>query len=252
MSKERPYVLSLAGFDPSGGAGILADIKTFESLNTYGLGIITANTLQTDTSFYKLQWIDGIFILDSLEKILGTYSISVVKIGIIENLEILYKIVSFLKKKNPTIKIIWDPVLKSSTSFDFVSISNTDLLNKSLEWIDLITPNYHEILKFNPYLSSPIEIAEKISSSCNVLLKGGHNLDDLGTDVLFIKSKRIFLTASKIIPFSKHGSGCVLSSAIAASYSLEMDWKNSCINAKKYIEKFLTSTPTLLGYHHES
>lgn len=66
MSKNRPFVLSIAGFDPTGGAGILADVKTFEQHEVYGLAIITGNTLQTDDEFYKMEWTSIDFILESI------------------------------------------------------------------------------------------------------------------------------------------------------------------------------------------
>ena len=105
-------------------------------------------------------------------------------------------------------------------------------------------------MKFLAGVENPIVAAEELSAYCNVLLKGGHNKEEPGVDYLFIKSK-----AQKIAPmsqniFPKHGSGCVLSSAIAANLALGNDLITSCRNAKMYVEQFLSSSPSLLGVHN--
>ena len=109
MSKNRPIVLTIAGFDPSGGAGVLADIKTFELHKVYGFAINTANTIQTENEFHKIQWTPIDFILESIITLFDSYVIRVVKIGIVPSLNYLGQIVFCLKKYSPSIKIIWDP-----------------------------------------------------------------------------------------------------------------------------------------------
>ena len=93
MSANRPIVLTIAGFDPSGGAGILADVKTFEQHRVYGFAINTGNTIQTENEFFEMQWTDLNFVLKSLEKLFDNYSIKAVKIGIVPSLEYLKQIV---------------------------------------------------------------------------------------------------------------------------------------------------------------
>src|SRR6187431_1237109 len=118
MSKNRPIVLTIAGFDPSGGAGVLADIKTFEQHKVYGFAINTANTIQTENEFHKIEWATIDFVLESITTLLGNYAVNAVKIGIVPSLDYLSKIVFCLKYHSSNIKIIWDPILKSSTEFD--------------------------------------------------------------------------------------------------------------------------------------
>lgn len=249
MSKNRPYVLTIAGFDPSGGAGVLADIKTFEQHQVSGFAISTANTIQTENQFYEIEWTDLDFVIRSIEKLFENYKIKVVKIGIVPSLDYLNKIVSTIKYLSPQTQIVWDTVLKSSTEFDFISIENHSLLLEILSKTDLITPNYDEILQLFPdFISAKVWVKRQIPTS--VLLKGGHNNSDVGTDYLFLKNEIIELAPSDDKYYEKHGSGCVLSSAIAANLALKQSKEEACKNAKIYIEKYLSSTPTLIGYHY--
>lgn len=248
MSKNRPIVLTIAGFDPSGGAGILADTKTFEQHKVYGFAINTANTIQTENEFHKIQWTPIDFILESITVLLGNYVIKAVKIGIVPSLDYLGQIVFCLKKHYPFIKIIWDPVLKSSTAFEFLDIKNQVLLYEILVGIDLITPNYNEMQKlfpdFNPHSNT------SLSGVGALLLKGGHNTIEIGVDYLYASNE-----IHKYLPkndncFEKHGSGCVLSAAITANLALGQNLKTACANAKTYTENYLLSNPSKLGFHH--
>ena len=250
MSANRPFVLTIAGFDPSGGAGILADAKTFEQHHVYGFAVNTGNTIQTENEFYEIQWTDLDFFLKSVEKLFQNYTIKAVKIGIIPSLDYLKEIVLLVKRLSPKTKIIWDTVLKSTTEFDFINIKNQAFLIEILKEIDLITPNYDEILQLSSEEINAETIAENLSDYCAVLLKGGHNPDEIGVDYLYLKNKIFRLTPKENLVFEKHGSGCVLSSAITANLALGKDLKTACGNAKKYIETYLQSNQTKLGYHY--
>ncbi|WP_286969649.1 hydroxymethylpyrimidine/phosphomethylpyrimidine kinase [Flavobacterium sp. UBA4854] len=245
MSTNRPFALTIAGLDPSGGAGILADIKTFEQHKVTGFAISTANTIQTENQFYEIQWTDLSFVIRSIETLFLNYRISVVKIGIVSSLPDLNRIVSTIKMLSSSTKIVWDPVLKSTTKFEFMNIEDRLDLNKILSKIDLITPNYHEAEILFPDFTS-----NKNRFSTNILLKGGHNKKALGTDLLFLKKEALELLPSEKKCFEKHGSGCVLSSAIASNLALNQTLKEACKNAKIYIENYLSSTSTLIGYHY--
>lgn len=250
MEANRPVVVSIAGFDPCAGAGILADIKTFEQQKVYGLGINTALTLQTENDFISISWEDDNNILQSLKMMLSKYDVKAVKIGIIENISVLHQIVSYIHQKNTVIKIVVDTVIKSSSGFDFRNEKiNEQLLFEALSKIFLITPNYNEVLQLMPS-SNAKKSAKKLSAYCNVLLKGGHNKEEPGVDYLYMKNKIERMEGDTNNTYAKHGSGCVLSAAITANLALGFDLVSSCKNAKKYIEQFLSSNNTLLGYHH--
>ncbi|MFV5686849.1 hydroxymethylpyrimidine/phosphomethylpyrimidine kinase [Flavobacterium sp. GB2R13] len=250
MPENRPFVLTIAGFDPSGGAGVLADIKTFEQHCVYGFAVNSGNTIQTEKEFFEMQWTDLDFVLNSLEKLFGNYTIKAVKIGIIPSLDYLREIVFVIKKLSPKTKIIWDTVLKSTTGFNFLNLENQALLNPILKEIDLITPNYNEILQLSSKEINAETIAATLSKQCSVLLKGGHNPSAIGIDYLYTGKEIFRLTPKDTLVFEKHGSGCVLSSAITANLALGQDLKTACSNAKKYIEPYLQSNQTKLGYHY--
>lgn len=246
MQTERPFVMSSAGFDPSGGAGLLADIKTMEQLKVQGLGICTAMTLQTESQCLSLNWQPLSEIIQSIEVLMKKYDVQVVKIGVVKDAWMLAEIVKAIKLNNPEAKIVWDPVLKSTSEFSFFDLNTIPELENVLKQIDLITPNYNEyqVLK-EAHLFSHSE------SSCSVLIKGGHREDKVGTDVLIEKGKEIIIESNDkaSVFYSKHGSGCVLSSAIASYLALGNNLEEACRNGKLYIEKFLKSNPTLLGFH---
>lgn len=251
MSGNRPVTLSIAGFDPCGGAGLLADIKTFEQHQVTGFAIITANTIQTENEFQAIQWTDLSFVIRSLETFFQKYKINTVKIGIVPSIHYLNRILSTIKLLSPATKIVWDPVLKSTTKFEFMSVENRSDLNKILSKIDLITPNYNEIeVLFPGFVVNELWLQNEIPTT--ILLKGGHNPSQTGTDRLFLKNEIIDLFPSKTECFEKHGSGCVLSSAIAANLAFDQTITQACQNAKTYIEKYLSSNSTLIGYHYVS
>ena len=189
MSNNRPYVLSIAGFDPSGGAGVLADVKTFEQHQVYGLAIITGNTIQTEDQFIKMKWMTIDFVLESITILFNKYEIKAVKIGIVPTLDYLEQIVFQIKKLSQKTKIIWDTVLKSTTTFDFLQIENQTKLASILKKIDLITPNYKEVLQLSTKGINAETKALLLSNHCAILLKGGHNTEELGVDYLFIKNE---------------------------------------------------------------
>ena len=250
MSANRPFVLSIAGFDPSGGAGISADIKTFEQHRVYGLGILTANTIQTEDSFYAVQWTTLDFVLSSIEKLFDQYDIRAVKIGIVPSLGYLKSIIEEIRKHSADVKIVWDTVLKSTTEFEFATVTNQSVLIDILKETDLITPNYNEIKQLSPDHSSAEKIANELSKHCGILLKGGHHPTETGTDYLFNENKTMRFLPMVSSIMQKHGSGCVLSSAITANLALGFSIETACQQSKQYIENYLNTNNTLLGYHH--
>ncbi|UJH92072.1 hydroxymethylpyrimidine/phosphomethylpyrimidine kinase [Antarcticibacterium sp. 1MA-6-2] len=251
FTNNRPFVLSIAGFDPSGGAGLLADAKTLEMLNCNGLAVNTANTIQNDIKFEACYWTSEAIILQQLALLMERYPVEVVKMGIVENLQILNKVIDKLMIRNKKTKIIWDPVLKSSSGFSFQEPGEFQIdLESILEKIYVVTPNFDELKLFYPELNFE-ETVRKISSKTNLYLKGGHRPADIGLDELFTTEGNCFrLEPVRRDCSEKHGSGCVFSSALAAHLALGNSLVEASKNAKKYIEKILASNNTLLAYHN--
>lgn len=249
MQFNRPIVLSVAGMDLSGGAGLLADIKTFEQHRVYGLGITTAQTVQTESRFFSIRWERDEDILNALIKMLSHYKVDAVKIGIVQSIQSLHRIVRCIHAMNTRIKIVVDTVIRSTTEFDFWQQTNDEKqLYEVLQQVKLITPNYKEAVQLVAAPNAK-EAAVKLSAFCNVLLKGGHNEEEPGIDYLFTERAMLKLEPGGRTVYPKHGSGCVLSASIAANLALGHDLVAACSYAKFYTEKFLSSTHHLLGYH---
>lgn len=250
MNKKN-YILTIAGIDPSSGAGITSDIKTFEAHNLYGLSVCTAVTVQNDIEFLECIWMDKQLILNQIELLFERFSIAVVKIGIIQSWEILLEVVLLLKKYNPKIKIVLDPILKASAGFNFHRKQDLKVFEKVLVNCYFITPNFNEIKDLFPEKSIE-ETIEFISQKTNIYLKGGHRTDKTGCDEIYynkiVKLNILPITTKQI--FDKHGSGCVLSSALAANLVQDISLEDACKNAKLYTEQFLSSNETLLGTHN--
>ena len=249
MAEINNCILSIAGFDPCGGAGILADIKTFEANKVCGMGVLSALTFQNDIRFESLKWIEEDEILQQISVLKDRFDFSVIKIGLIKNIEVLQTIISDLKQSFPGCKIIWDPVIQSSTGFQFHDHFEMKQLFSVLEDCFLITPNTEEATTLTG-VDNPIEAGYHLAKYCNVLLKGGHNKKEPGVDYLFIKDKIEKILPTETAVFPKHGSGCVLSSAIASNLAAGNDLLTSCQKAKNYIERFLSGNQTLLGTHY--
>lgn len=248
-TNQKPYVMSIAGFDPTAGAGILADIKCFEQNDAYGFGICSALTIQTDRDFLKNEWLDADQIIAQIAPIYARFKVTAVKIGLIKSIDVLLEVIDYLKKNQREIKIILDPVLKATAGYEFHDWQDgLKQLLPVLKQIQLVTPNYLEMFE----LSAEEEVfsaARDWSFYCPVLLKGGHIKTHMGTDFLYEHGRLHELRPDVTKVYQKHGSGCVLSAAITAALAKGYTLKEACIYAKKYTECFLNSNESLLGYH---
>lgn len=257
MTKKRPCVLSIAGFDPSGGAGLLADIKTFEAHKVLGMGVVSALTFQNDSEFKSVKWIDADEIIKQIEILTRKFHFEFIKIGMIENLDVLQKIIQPLTINHQPSTIILDPILQASAGFEIHNKIEKDKLIEICKKIFLITPNTDEI-KMLMNEADEMKAAKELSQYCNVFLKGGHSKENKGRDFLFttplstgrgVGGEAYPFRPKKIAEHSKHGSGCVLSSAITANLAKGYPLQRACLKAKDYVTNFLMSNKTLLGYH---
>lgn len=246
MNKTRPCVLNIAGFDPSGGAGLLADIKTFEQHKVQGMGVVTGLTFQNDSGFDGVSWIKEEEIIRQIEVLSRRFNFSFIKVGMVQHPDILLIISKLL---TPSSKLIWDPILKASAGFEIHKAIDKSKIQEICQNIFLITPNVDEV-RILTGEQDEMKAATGLSKFCNVLLKGGHNEKNKGKDHLFTTAGKIFpFKAKRIVETGKHGSGCVLSSAIAANLANGLSLQRACLKGKDYVTNFLTSNKTLLGYH---
>jgi hydroxymethylpyrimidine/phosphomethylpyrimidine kinase len=239
MPIVRPYCLTIAGFDPSGGAGILADIKTFEQFKVQGLAVITANTFQTEDQFKKADWLKKEDIISQLELLLNRYKVKHFKIGLIESAEVLEAVIKLIQSKVEKPTILWDPILSASAGGDWEEKRFDDLIKSAQLENIWITPNQIEFENLN---------LENKKDNCTIYLKGGHS-SDLGKDYLFANGKTYPFNAKVKTTLTKHGTGCIFSAGLLANLSAGRPMIKSCLRAKQYVEARILSNPTLLSYH---
>lgn len=252
-SFHRPIALTVAAFDGSSGAGCTADIKTMEQLGVYALAVCSGVSVQHESKFESIQWMPIDLILAQIDLLCSKYNIKACKIGLIQNKSVLVQIIQQLRIQQPTLKIVVDPIFSASAGYDFHDAASWAQDKTWLHDIDLLTPNAHELQQFSPVAhKSNTQLAKELAQYCAILYKGGHNSDTLGTDYLFQEDQLHTLKpSSTLTAHEKHGSGCVLSAAIAAHLAHGQPLLKACILAKNYISQFLNSTTTLLGYHHQ-
>lgn len=248
MSTGNCYVVSIAGFDPCGGAGVLADIKTFEAAGVIGFGVSTCITYQTENKFLGLQWLDQEVINRQITTLLEKYNCKAAKIGLIKDFQMLTVITKILKENK--IQIVWDPVLSSSSGFNFHDKDTISDFEGIIGDMEIITPNIPEAEKLFGDKDT-FSGAFKFSKYCNVLLKGGHGGNENAEDHLFLKNGGVLHFKEKRRDNDKHGTGCVLSSYLAAELGKKVKLPDACINAKKYVSKFIDSSDSLLGFHYK-
>lgn len=248
MAAIRPYILTISGFDPSGGAGILSDIKTIEANGGYGLGVLSANTWQNDIAFEKVEWISLKDMQAQINILTSRFHFKYIKIGIVENLTTLYELLLFLRKKIPDAIIVWDPILKASAGFLFHKYIEKKLLENILNLVSVITPNLPEaeILFGAQYL----QLFNEISKSCAVYLKAGHTTNkEVVIDVFYCNKNTYYYKHERLPKGNKHGSGCVLSSALITALANDLKIEQAAETAAKYTHHFLSSSNSLIGYH---
>lgn len=208
--------MTIAGFDPSGGAGILNDIKTFSALGIYGTAVITALTAQNINKVTGIQPVDTTFIEKQIDTVLKQEKIEYAKTGMLYSDEII-KCVS-RKVDEHQLKVVVDPVMVAGSGGFLSKNDVTKSLKKNLlPLAELTTPNIHEAQEISGIkietMENAMEAALKIGELCNVVVTGGH-LE--GNDVLFDGSIKV-IEGELLESENTHGSGCTYSSAIVAS-----------------------------------
>lgn len=244
VKKSYPTVLSIAGSDSGGGAGIQADLKTFSSLGVYGATAITAITAQNTQGVHSQFALPPQMVYDQIIAVMEDIHPSVIKIGMLSNLQVATVVADALERYS--IPIILDPVMVSSSGHRLLSAEAQEVLKERLlPMAQLITPNIPEMeaLSDMPLLT----ISDKYNAAKHllslgvqsVLLKGGHEEGDTKVDILYQKSPQGIVACSfssdTLNTRNIHGTGCTLSSAIAAYMARGLDLKDAVSSAKIYI-----------------
>lgn len=246
MNPKRTYpiVLSIAGSDSSGGAGIQADLKTFSALGVYGATAITAITAQNTLGVHAQYPIPPQIVHDQITAVVEDLRPSFVKIGMLSNAEIVLAVTEALSKYS--LSIVLDPVMISSSGHRLLSVEAQEVIKqKLLPMATLVTPNLPEMKALTGLPLSTYEEKEKAarclmdSGAQAVLLKGGHEEGDVKTDILFSDSatgiQSAMFTSESVSTRNIHGTGCTLSSAITAFLARGLALEEAIVEAKKYI-----------------
>jgi len=244
----KPYCLTIAASDTSGGAGIQRDIKTFHDIGVNGLSVITGITAQTNQKVFYAKALPIEQVEKQLKTILENYENSAVKIGVVFNWEIMECISFYLKKYNQK-NIVIDPILKASDEYSFLNVESFSFMkDKFLRIADIITPNVPELETLSSMsISRADEIIEagkllsKKYDAC-IFAKGGHlSFNDKIHDYLIKDDKVEKFTSLNMDLTSVHGTGCLISSAITAYLALGFDIKNAIVKAKEYFYSIMNS-----------
>ncbi|WP_019242137.1 MULTISPECIES: bifunctional hydroxymethylpyrimidine kinase/phosphomethylpyrimidine kinase [Bacillus] len=233
-------VLSIAGSDCSGGAGIQADIKTITAHNMYAMSAITALTAQNTTGVYAVQEATPEFVGQQLDCIMKDIFPDSVKIGMVSSPDIIQVIVDKLIDYRPN-HIVVDPVMISTSGSKLLNEDAMDMLiTKLIPLASLITPNIPEAECLSGMVIHNKEDMQKVALNIaenykgHILIKGGH-LEETADDLLYSDGQFTWFPSVKIDNSNTHGTGCTLSSAIACHLADGCDMKTSIQKAKQYI-----------------
>lgn len=233
-------VLTIAGSDCSGGAGIQADLKTMAAHKCYGMSVITALTAQNTTGVYGVEACSVDFIKNQLDCVFKDIFPDAIKIGMVSSVEIIEVIAEKLKEYKPK-NIVIDPVMVATSGSKLLDDDAIDkLLNILMPLATVITPNLFEaeILCGFKIMSTEdmVKAAKKISESYNghILIKGGH-LDNGASDLLLADGEVYWFEGERINNPNTHGTGCTLSSAIGCNLAKGFNIKDSIHKSKEYI-----------------
>jgi len=259
IENPKPEVcLSIAGHDPSGGAGIVADIKTFTAFGCFATAAVTSLTFQNTCGVFGAAHQTAETLRGQIEPLIKDFEISAVKTGMLPTLEIIEETARIIKK-NKLKNLVVDPVVRSTSGFDLIDDEALRSLIETLFPIsDIVTPNLPEaerIAQMKIENEADIEKAARVMQTFgakNVLIKGGHFFEHKSEsqkrkacDYLFVGEDLHIFEADFIETNATHGTGCTLASAIAANLALGKNLIEAVGTAKKFVTEAIRTAPNL-------
>jgi hydroxymethylpyrimidine/phosphomethylpyrimidine kinase len=253
-----PIALTIAGSDSSGGAGIQADLKTFAALGVYGASVITALTAQNTMGVRGIHQVPAEFVTAQIDAVFSDLAVGAVKIGMVAELSIIDAIAAGLQRWSPK-HVVFDPVMVATSGDRLLAAEAVDALRmKLIPLVSLITPNLPEAaaLLDEPMASDEAAIESQgrrlLALGCQaVLIKGGHGQGSESIDYLVDADSTIVFAAPRISTANTHGTGCSLSSAIAAELAKGEDMASAVRNAKRWISAAIEAADRFtVGHGH--
>jgi hydroxymethylpyrimidine/phosphomethylpyrimidine kinase len=245
--------LTIAGTDPTGGAGIQADLKAFSALGGYGMSVVTGLVAQNTVGVRSIHEVPPAFIADQLDAVFDDVRVDAVKIGMLANADIIQTVAETLAKRRPPY-VVLDPVMVAKSGDRLLAPDAvTALRDTLLPLVDLITPNLPEAadLLGRPAARDEAEMADQLVALTHltrgVLLKGGHLAGPESVDLLRAPDSTGLhrLTAPRIATKNTHGTGCTLSAAIAVLRPQRPDWATTVRDGKAYLTAALAAADRL-------
>lgn len=248
--------LTIAGSDSGGGAGIQADLKTMSALGVYGASVITAVTAQNTRGVTAVHGIPAAIVTAQLAAVLSDLDVKAIKIGMVGDRAVISAIAAALT--GCRIPIVLDPVMIATSGDRLIGEgAEMALFQELLPLATLLTPNVPEaaVLLNTESATNVAQMREQARELAAlgpaVLLKGGHLATDDATDVFFYEGRPELLTAPRILSPNTHGTGCTLSSAVAAHLAKGMDLRAAVHAAKRYISEAIAASDALkIGSGH--
>ncbi len=256
MRSKRPCVLVFAGLDPSGGAGIQADIQAIAAMGAHALPIVTTLTVQDNDRVYGITPVDPRIVQQQIAALINKIDIAAIKIGIVGSAaiaELIASCINTLRQKNPQLPVVLDPVLASGHGDDLTKEDAIQIIAPLRKLATLITPNTLEAQKlthkFTHQLTeqhtSEIQTIEQqadllMQETPHVLIKGGHAQDASVINRWFSQEQTRSWSWARL-EGEFHGSGCTLASAIAAGLAQGWSMETSLEKAQTYTQQALES-----------
>ncbi|OYO19688.1 bifunctional hydroxymethylpyrimidine kinase/phosphomethylpyrimidine kinase [Enemella evansiae] len=257
---DRPVALTIAGSDPSGGAGIQADLKTLHQLGAYGCAVLTALTAQNTQGVTGVHVVPADFVAEQLETLLADVRIDAVKLGMLANAEIAETVGRFLAAEPlASAYSVLDPVMVATSGDRLVDEDATDAIRKLVPLASVITPNVPEAavllgVDAAADVAGMRAQAEKLRAELGaqrVLLKGGHLGGDQSVDVWADADGVREFADERVDTKNTHGTGCTLSSALTALRPQLSDWPGTARIAKFWLTSALANGAQLnIGHGH--
>ena len=253
-----PIALSIAGSDSSGGAGIQADLKTFAAFGVYGGSVITALTAQNTSGVSGIHQVPAEFVTAQIDAVFSDLAVGAVKIGMVAHPPVIEAIVAGLNRWSPK-HVVLDPVMVATSGDRLLAAEAVDALRtKLIPLASVITPNLPEAAALLDEDVARDEAAvEKqgrrlLAMGCKaVLIKGGHGEGAESIDYLVDSSGVTVLAAPRIATKNTHGTGCSLSSAIAAGLAKGKDMETAVRNAKAFVSAAIAAADRFsVGHGH--
>jgi len=243
---QYPRVLSIAGSDSGGGAGIQADLKTFSALGCFGMTAITALTAQNTCGVRAIHAVPPEMLRDQIDAVLEDIGTDAVKIGMLHSPEIVRTVAQAIERHR-LCNVVFDPVMVATSGAKLITDEAINVLITELfPRAALITPNLDEAaLLVGQPLASAHDMAHAAKTllakgAHAVLIKGGHLAGALVLDLLLMEgAEPLWMEAPRIASANTHGTGCTLSSAIAAHLALGLSLPDSVQQARQFVRQAL-------------